>query len=524
MGPPLCRGYKEHGVQVDCAFHQKQPGEPALGTFSGQCTWCNEARMQQQCEAGWRQRKLLGSEDARQLRDRSRARRLIFPLASELFGRPEKFRWEIDREGASKLIARSGLSESFGGPSTLPAIEVRTPARDRRHLRNQLAQFFVADAEVYDMATRRIPFDYQKEIIDEHFVEALRSSAFCTAEDKDAASEAAECEAQANGASESPSETTAGDNSDAVLPREELLQFYGLFTETSDDGALARDLQEIMETMGKGDAYGQRVMDHILNASRPVEAAVSPDPLFSDAQLKAFRSAWEKRLELRRRRTEEAALGESPPGAADVEWPIHVEDVRNRYGAERRSLTVLPVKAIEEARCTEEEFAIFYQLYTATTDTGAPMMNKAEIMRCMGKGTKRYEDFRAVLKGMVLTPRARGRRVLKRAKMTMQELRQRKRARPQDFSQDGAIRNQFAERAAPHSGRLRSQEGATGTAEYILTSEQKELVRDMLGQRNSAGLWMFSRHDICTSFGIDNHQFRALFLAVRSRPMSRARP
>ena len=66
MGPPLCSGYTEHGEKVECRFHQKRPGERALGTFSGRCTWCNETRMQEQCEAGSRQRKLLGSAPARQ--------------------------------------------------------------------------------------------------------------------------------------------------------------------------------------------------------------------------------------------------------------------------------------------------------------------------------------------------------------------------------------------------------------------------------------------------------------------------
>ena len=66
MGPPLCGGYTEHGEQVMCRFHHKRPGERALGSFSGRCTWCNETRMQEQCEAGPRQRKLLGSALARQ--------------------------------------------------------------------------------------------------------------------------------------------------------------------------------------------------------------------------------------------------------------------------------------------------------------------------------------------------------------------------------------------------------------------------------------------------------------------------
>ena len=61
------------------------PGQRALGTFAGQCTWRNVDRMHEQCEAGPRQRKLLGCAIAACARgfERVRFRRLRGACSSD---------------------------------------------------------------------------------------------------------------------------------------------------------------------------------------------------------------------------------------------------------------------------------------------------------------------------------------------------------------------------------------------------------------------------------------------------------
>ena len=264
-------------------------------------------------------------------------------------------------------------------------------------LRHQLANFFMADPEVYDVASRRIPYDYQKEIIDEHFDEALRISALrCV--DVEAAPGAAECQAPAGG---------TGDNGVAAA------------TADGDDGRAA-------------------------------------------------------------------------------------------HATEDSRLVVRKVEADEGNKVTDEAFAEFFQLQMWTSDDGAPMLDREGVKRCMGIGSKRHSKLTAALRDAGVDTRTRGRRVKERAKEAMREFLEKQAVRPKSISEAEAIRARFAERAAPHTGRLSTHLTADGKVEYELTAQQKVLFREMVEQWDSTECRMFSRDEICSWFGIKKNRYRDL--------------
>ncbi|CAK0812778.1 unnamed protein product, partial [Prorocentrum cordatum] len=202
---------------------------------------------------------------------------------------------------------------------------------------------------------------------------------------------------------------------------------------------------------------------------------------------------------------------------ADDSWEIHKGDVRNRYHSERGSLAIHLVEKVEGAKCTEDEFAEFYQLYDAQTDDGEPMLDRGGIMRCIGKDKTRYGEFAAKVRDMGAATRARGRRPQK-LKVAMQEFLEKQKDEPQSATQDDARRAEFAARAEPHTGRLTFKPGADGAVECVLTEEQKALVREMLSERASTMEYLFSRGNVCACFGIQIRKYRALLAAAGADP------
>ncbi|CAK0836637.1 unnamed protein product [Prorocentrum cordatum] len=177
---------------------------------------------------------------------------------------------------------------------------------------------------------------------------------------------------------------------------------------------------------------------------------------------------------------------------ADGSWEIHKGDVRNRYHSERGSRTIHLVEKVEGAKCTEEEFAEFYQLYDAKTDDGEPMLDRGGIMRCIGKRKTRYGEFAAKVQDMGAATRAPGPRPQK-LKVATQEFLEEQTDEPQSVTQDDARRAEFAARAAPRTGRFTFKPGADGAVERALAEEQKALAREMLSERASTMEYLFSQ-------------------------------
>ena len=272
-------------------------------------------------------------------------------------------------------------------------------------LRNHLANFYIADPEVFDAASRRIPYDYQKEIIDQHFDEALRISALrCV--DVEAAPGDEESQAPAGGSDDHGGAVAPADGDDErachvadvrktyakedsrlvvhpVVPHEvtqvteeELAEFYQLYSATKDDATPMLDREGVMRCMGIGTKRHSKLSVALRDAGGDTRAR-GP------------------RVKERAR----SALGEfSQKQAARPNSISEADAIRARFADRvsphtgRLSTQVKDDGEVQYA-LTEEQKLLFRDMVEQWDSKECRMFSRSEICSCFGIDTHRFHDL-----------------------------------------------------------------------------------------------------------------------------------